>query len=110
MYTYITNAPKPSNDVSAYKSKIKLYLGKLKNGQVENVTIDLTKRTTKKTLATQLGLLSNDMKMPMVLPSINRHHALNDRTLNLLRQGNIDLSAIIGGSAEPNLVLVTLRN
>ena len=37
----------------------------------------------------------------MVLPSSNRHYALNDRTLNLLRKGNIDLSAIIGGPAEP---------
>ena len=37
----------------------------------------------------------------MVLPSSNRHYAVNDRTLNLLRKGNIDMGAIIGGSAKP---------
>ena len=37
----------------------------------------------------------------MVLPSSNRHYALNDRTLSLLRQGKIYTDAIIGGSNEP---------
>ena len=62
-------APKSSNDNSAYTSKIKLYLEKLKNGQVQNVKVDLTK-TNIKTLATQHDLLSNDMKLVMVSPSI----------------------------------------
>ena len=33
-------APKPSNDNSAYESKLRLDLGKLKNDQVENVKVD----------------------------------------------------------------------
>ena len=37
----------------------------------------------------------------MVLPSSNRHYALNDRTLNLLRKGKIYTNAIIGGPDEP---------
>ena len=37
----------------------------------------------------------------MVLPSSNRHYALNDRTLNLLRKGKLDTNVIIGGPDEP---------
>ena len=36
-------APKSSNDSSAYKSNIKLDLEKLKNNQIQNVKVDLTK-------------------------------------------------------------------
>ena len=39
-------APKPSNGNSAYKNKIKVDLDKFKNGQVENVKVDLTKMRT----------------------------------------------------------------
>ena len=92
--------PKSSNYKSAYKSKIKLYLEKLKNGQAENVKVDLTKISSK-TLATQLDLLSNDINSCMVLPPSNRHHVLNDRTLNLLRKCKIDTSAVVGGPGEP---------
>ena len=35
--------PKSSNDKSAYKSKIKLDLGKLQNGEIQAAKIDLTK-------------------------------------------------------------------
>ena len=35
--------PTSSNDNSAYKNKIKLDLEKLKNGQTQNVKVDLTK-------------------------------------------------------------------
>ena len=52
--------PKYPNDNSAYKSKIKLDLEKLKNGQVQHVKVDLTKDNIR-TLATQLDLLSNDI-------------------------------------------------
>ena len=69
--------PKSSNDNSAYKSKTKLDLEKL-NGKIQHAKIDLTKIRTK-TLATQLDLLSNDIRLFMVLPSSNRHYALNDR-------------------------------
>ena len=93
-------ALKSSNDNSAYESKIKLYLEKLKNGQVENVKTDLTKIKIK-TLATQFDLLSNGIQLFMVSPSSNRHYALNDRTLNRLRKGKTDTNAIISGPDEP---------
>ena len=50
--------PKSSNGNSAYKSKIKLDLEKIKNGQVQHVKVGLTKVNIR-TLATQLDLLSN---------------------------------------------------
>ena len=93
-------AHKPPNDSSAYKRKLKLDLHKIKNGQIQSAKIDLTKINTK-TLATQLDLLSNDINSFMILQPSNKHHALNDRTLNLLKKGNIDTNAIIGGPDEP---------
>ena len=50
-------APKSSNDNSAYKSQRKLDSEKLKNNQIQNVKVDLTKVNVK-TLATQIGVLS----------------------------------------------------
>ena len=76
-------APKSSNGNSAYKSKIKLDSEKLKNGQVANAKVDLTKINTK-ALATKLDLLSSDVKWFMVLPPSNRHYALTDRTINFV--------------------------
>ena len=35
--------PKCSNDKSAYKSKIQLYLEKLKNGEIQAAKVDLIK-------------------------------------------------------------------
>ena len=35
--------PNKSNDKSAYKSKVKLYLEKLNNGKVQAAKVDLTK-------------------------------------------------------------------
>ena len=35
--------PKSSNDKSAYKSKLKLDLEKLKNGEIQAAKVDLTK-------------------------------------------------------------------
>ena len=52
-------------------------------------------------MATQLDVLSNDKNIGMMLPSSNRHYALNDRTSNLLRKGKIETNAIIGGPDEP---------
>ena len=85
-------APKSSNDNSAYKSKIKLDLEKLKNNQIQNVKVDLTKINIK-TLATLLGVLSEDVKLYMKLLTANRYYALNDRTINFLSQGEVDMSA-----------------
>ena len=55
-------APKSPNDNAAYKRKIKLDLEKLKNNQIQNVKVDLTKINVK-TLATLLGVLSEDVKL-----------------------------------------------
>ncbi len=74
--------PKSSNDNSAYKSKIKLDLEKLKNNQIQNVKVDLTKVNIK-TLASQIGVLSEDVKLYMKLLTSNKYYALNDRTINL---------------------------
>ena len=85
-------APKSSNDNSSQKSKIELDLRKLKNNQIQNVKVDLTKINIK-TLATLLGVLSEDVKLYMKLLTANRYYALNDRTINFLSQGEVDMSA-----------------
>ena len=85
-------APKSSNDNSAYKSKLKLDLEKLKNNQIQNVKADLTKINIK-TLATLLGVLSDDVKLYMKLLTTNRYYALNDLAINFLSQGEVDMSA-----------------
>ena len=87
-------APKSSNDNSAYKSKIKLDLEKLKNNQIQNVKVDLTKVNIN-TLATQIGVLSEDVKLFMKLVKSDRYYALNDRTIALLMKGDIDTSVIV---------------
>ena len=56
---------------------------------------------TKKTLTTQLGLLSNDVRLFMVLPSSDRYYGLNDRTINILMKGKINTNAAIGGPDGP---------
>ena len=91
--------PKCSNDNSAYKSNIKLDLGKLKNNQIQHVKVDLTKVNIK-TLASQIGVLSEDVKLYMKLLASNRYYALNDRTINLLMKGDIDMSAVVGEELE----------
>ena len=53
--------PKSSNDKSAYKSKIKLDLEKLKNGETQAAKADLTKTSTRK-LAKKKGVLSEGVK------------------------------------------------
>ena len=88
-------APKSSNDNSAYKGNTKLDLEKLKNNQIQNVKIDLTNINIK-TLATLLGVLSEDVKLYMKLLTSNKYYALNDRTFNLLMKGDIDMSAVVG--------------
>ena len=54
--------PKSPNDKSAYKSKLKLDLDKLKNGEAQATKVDLTK-IKMKTLAKKIGVLSEDVKM-----------------------------------------------
>ena len=88
-------APKSSNDNSAYKSKIKLDLEKLKNNQIQNVKMDLTKNDIK-TLASQIDVLSDDVKLYMKVLTSNRYYELNHRTVHLLMKGDIDMSAVVG--------------
>ena len=96
-------APKSSNDNSSYKSKIKLDLEKLKNNQIQNVKVDLTKINIK-TLATLLGVLSEDVKLYMKLLTSKRYYDLNDRTINVLMKGDIYMSVVVGEEAIVNTI------
>ena len=91
--------PKSPNDNSAYKSKIKLDSGKLKNGQIQYVKVDLTKVNIIP-LATQIDVLSEDVKLYMEPLTSKIQYALNDRTINLLMKGDIDMSATTSETAE----------
>ena len=84
---------------SEYKNKINLELDKLKNGEIKGAKIDLTKIKIN-TLAKKIGLLSEDVKMYMYLFNSKRYYALNDRTINLLMKGDIDMSATTSETAE----------
>ena len=46
-----------------------------------------------KALSTLIGILSEDVKLYMELLTADRYHALNDRTIHLLSQGEVDMSA-----------------
>ena len=56
--------PKKPNDKSAYKSKLKLDLEKLKNGEVQNVKVDFTKVKIRKVTQKE-SVLSADVEMHM---------------------------------------------
>ena len=75
--------PKSSSDKPSCKSKLKLDLERLKNGEVQATKVELPKIKIN-TLAKKLGLLSEDVKMYMYLFNSKRYSALNDRTTNLL--------------------------
>ena len=96
--------PKSSSDKSYYKKTIKLDLEKLKNGEIQGTKVDLTKikikRNKKKTLAKKIGVLSEDVKMYMYLFNSKRYYDLNDRTINLLMKGDVDMSATTSETAE----------
>ena len=47
-----------------------------------------------------MGVLSEDVKIYMYLPNAKRYYALNDRTINLLMKGNVDMSATTGEAGE----------
>ena len=77
------------------KNNIELDLEKRKNGEIQAAKVDLTK-TSIKTLAEKIGVLSEDVKMYMYLPNAKRYYALNalnDRTISLPMKGNADMSA-----------------
>ena len=92
-----------------YKNKIMLDLEKLKNRQIKKVRIDLTKIHIR-ALASRIGVLSDGLKLTMILPSSNRYYALNDRTINLLMKGKIDTNAIIGAPDEPKFSDAEIRD
>ena len=98
--------PKPlkekttKDDSKTYHVSVKADLDKLKNNSIQNVKIDLTKITIKK-LATYIGQTSDDVKIFMKLLTAKRYYALNDRTINLLMKGQIDMSVVVGEELEP---------
>ena len=51
-------------------------------------------------MATDLGQLSDDVKLFMKLLTSYRYYALNDRTINLLMKGDIDMSATTSEKGE----------
>ena len=83
---------KLNKDKNTYRLSAKENLNKLKSDLIPNLKIDLTKINIK-SLATDLSSLSNDVKLFMKLLTSERHYALNDRTINLLLKGNIDMTA-----------------
>ena len=91
-------SPNSSSDKSSCK-KTKLELGELKHGEIQGTTVDLTKIKIN-TLAKKVGLLSEDVKMYMYLFNSKRYYALNDRTINLLMKGDIDMNATTSETAE----------
>ena len=85
-------APKKKSDAVS-KSDIIANLEKLKNGENQAIKFDLTKIKIK-TLAESIGVVSEDVKLYMKLLSSKRYYALNDRTINLLLKGEIDMSVV----------------
>ena len=84
-------APQKKSDAVS-QSDIIANLEKLKNGEHQAIKFDLTKIKIK-TLAKSVGVVSEDVKLYMKLLSSKRYYALNDRTINLLLKGEIDMSA-----------------
>ena len=93
--------PKSSSDNLAYKKKIKLDLDKLKNGDLQKVKVDLHKFHVKQ-IAKRIGAIREDVKMYMYLPTAKIYYALNDRTINVLMKGKIDMSATNGDDETDN--------
>ena len=93
--TNTTNTPSKN----AYRLTVKEQLEKLKTNSIQHVKVDLTKINIK-TLATDLGHLSDDVKLFMKLLTADRYYTLNDRTINLLMKGDIDMSATTSEKGE----------
>ena len=53
-------------------------------------------------IAERIGVLSEAVKLYMYLPTSKRYYALNDRTINLLMGGDIDMSVAVGSEAVLN--------
>ena len=65
------------------------------NHEMQQLRVDLSKLNIK-TLSTLIGILSEDVKRYMKLLTANRYYALNDRTINMLSKGEVDMSATTG--------------
>ena len=63
--------PKSSSDNLSYQTKITLDLNKLKSCDIQEVQVDLPK-INKKKLAKRIGVLSEEVKMYMYLPTAKR--------------------------------------
>ena len=84
---------------SEYKKTINSEWDELKNCEIKGTKTDLTKIKIN-TLAKKIGLLSEDVKVYMYLFNSKGYYALNDRTINLLLKGDIDMNATNAETAE----------
>ena len=106
--------PKKSILKSEYKKIRNAELYKLKNGDIQKVKLDLNHINIKK-IAERTGVLSEAVKLYMYLPTSKRYYALNDRTINLLMGGDIDMSVTVGQEAvrttisDAELVEITVK-
>ena len=92
--------PNKSNVKSEYKKTIKLELEKHNNGEIQGTKVDLTKIKINTLERNTLAQMSEDVEMYMYLLNSKRYYALNDRTINLLMNGDIDMSATTSETAE----------
>ena len=81
------------------KNKIQLYLVRRKITPIQNAKVDLPQINII-TLASQVGVLSEDVKLYMKLLPSKIHCASTDRTVNWLVKGDIDMSATTFEQAE----------
>ena len=54
-----------------------------------------------KPFATEIGILSHDVKLFMISPLSNLHYVLNYTTTSLLMKGQVDESAVTVGVDDP---------
>ena len=84
-------AHKPSNN-NTYKDGVKLDSERLKKNEIQKVNADLSNININ-TLSTLIGILSEDVKLYMELLTASLCYALSDRTIHLVSQGEVDMSA-----------------
>ena len=104
--TTISNSSK--QQATAYKHKLHLNPNQLKKQEIIKVKVDLTKININ-TLTTTLDLLSDELNVMMILPSSNRYYASNNRTINLLMKGKIDMDAVTGEVDAPKFSDAEIR-
>ena len=92
-------APKPYDGNQPYKAQLKSNLYKL-NHQIQNVKVDFT-RIKINTLASQIVVLSGDVKLYMKILTTIKYCALNDRAIELLMKDDIGMGVVVDEAAEP---------